>query len=393
MSYRQHEFRVQVAAHPIAYPVLRGLRRFGPAVRVRGLGVVVNDAGTARRLMVDGASFHRGGGSAADLWTAVFGPSVLLNMDGPEHTTMRRKLRDFFTPAYVDQLCAGVLGEPLARLSDRLERGGRVDVVDATRVMSGAVTSALIGFDVAGTLDEREAAYRGLVTKVDEITAMVKMGRMRLTPAQIARAKAIAAQVGAAAGRAWREGDENTAVGRMRGSGLTEEESRGLASAFLIAGTETISSLIPRLVALLHDHGDLPRIAEALRAGDNGPLDAATTEAVRLITPTPIIMRYAARESTVGRVTVHPGERILISTVNCAKAYGPFDLSRSHPPEIRRLWFGAGPHFCLGYPLAMAEVYAIVGAVLRHGPVRVVRRRAARGVFFPAYRTLDVVRA
>ncbi|TGJ98107.1 cytochrome P450, partial [Actinotalea fermentans ATCC 43279 = JCM 9966 = DSM 3133] len=39
---------MQRGAHPLVYPAFRALARRGPVVRVPGLGVVVNDAATAR---------------------------------------------------------------------------------------------------------------------------------------------------------------------------------------------------------------------------------------------------------------------------------------------------------------------------------------------------------
>jgi cytochrome P450 len=393
MRAAAHELRVQLAAHPLAYPVIRALSAIGPVVRVPRLGVFVNDAHAARQVLTDPQTFRTGGGGEADMWTPVFGPSMLVNMDGAEHRAMRRKLTEFFTPTYVKQLCADMLDEPLERMGTTLRRGGTVDVVDATKVMSGAVTSALVGFAITGSTAEREAGYRRLTHQVEQITGMVKLGKLSMSPQEIAKARAIAEEVGASASQAWAAGDENTAVGRMRQFGLTEAEARGLGSAFVIAGTETISSLVPRLVALLHDHGELSTVAEAFQRGDTAPMDTAITEASRLITPAPIILRNAAMPGRIGKVEVREGDRIVVSTLNCAKAYGRFDLTRTHPPELRRLWFGAGPHFCLGYPMAMAEIHSIVGALLRHAPLRVIRRQAARGVLFPAYQRLDVGRA
>jgi cytochrome P450 len=386
------ELRVQLAAHPLAYPVVRALSRVGPVARVPGFGVMINDADLARQVLTDPKTF-RTGGDEEGLWTPVFGPSVLVNMDGPEHRTLRRKLAEFFTPTYVKQLCADVLDEPVARMAAKLRRGESVDVADGTRVMTGAVTSALVGLTVTGSVLEREAGYRRFTHQAALITGMAKLGRMGFTPRHLAKARAIADEVGAATSLAWTAGDENTAVGRMRHFGLSEVEARGLASAFLIAGTETVSSLVPRLVALLHDHGVLPAVAEAFRAGDTGPLDAAIDETSRLIAPAPFILRNAAMPGRIGHITVRTGERVVVSTANCGKAYGRFDLGRAHPPELRRLWFGAGPHFCLGYPLAMAETHAIVGALLAQGPLRITGRRAAPGVFFPAYQRLEVSRA
>ncbi len=393
MRATAQELRLQLAAHPLAYPVVRVLGRLGPAVRVPGLGVVVNEAAVAREVLTDTETFRSGGGTEADLWTPVFGPSMLVNMDGPEHRAMRRKLAEFFTPAYVRQLVDAACTEPLARTAAALRAGRPVDVVRTTKVVAGAVTSALVGFTVTGSTAEREAAYLRMTGQATAIIGLVKLGKLSLSDRQVARARAIVADIGAATSLAWEKGDETTAVGRMRSFGLTEDEARGLASAFLIAGTETITSLLPRMVAVLHDHGVLAAVAAAYRDGDTGPMEAAIHETARLITPAPIILRNAVRSGRIGGIAVRAGDRVVLSTLNCARAHGRFDLARAHPPELRRLWFGAGPHFCLGYPLAMAEIHAILGTLAGPAALRITARRAAPGVLFPAYRRLEVSRA
>lgn len=393
MRAAAHELRLQLAAHPLAYPVIRVLGRLGPAVRVPGLGVVVNEAAVAREVLTDTETFRSGGGTEADLWTPVFGPSMLVNMDGPEHRAMRRKLAEFFTPAYVRRLVDTACAEPLARTAEALRGGRPVDVVRTTKIVAGAVTSALVGFTVTGSTAEREAAYLRMTGQATAIIGLVKLGKLSLDDRQIARARAIVAEIGATTSLAWEKGDETTAVGRMRSFGLTEDEARGLASAFLIAGTETITSLLPRMVAVLHDHGELAAVAAAYRGGDTRPMEAAIHETARLITPAPIILRNAVRSGRIGGVAVRAGDRVVLSTLNCARVHGRFDLARAHPPELRRLWFGAGPHFCLGYPLAMAEIHAILGTLSGPAALRITARRAAPGVLFPAYRRLEVSRA
>jgi len=388
-----HELRLQLAAHPLAYPVVRVLGRLGPAVRVPGLGIVVNDASAAREVLTDTETFRSGGGTEADLWTPVFGPSMLVNMDGPEHRAMRRKLAEFFTPAYVRRLVDAACTEPLARVAETVRSGHPVDVVRTTKIVAGAVTSALTGFTVTGSTAEREVAYLRMTGQATAIIGLVKLGRLSLSARQIARARAIVAEIGSTTSLAWEQGDETTAVGRMRSFGLTEDEARGLASAFLIAGTETITSLLPRMVAVLHDHGELAGVAAAYRAGDTGPMAAAIDETARLITPAPIILRNAVRPGRIAGAEVRAGDRVVLSTLNCARASGRFDLARVHPPELRRLWFGAGPHFCLGYPLAMAEIHAVLGTLFDTAALRITARRAASGVLFPAYRRLEVSRA
>jgi cytochrome P450 len=378
---RNWERRLYLTAHPVAYPLLRGVARRGPVVRVPGVGVVVNDASLAREVLLDGETFRKDGpGSPGDLWTPVLGPSVLLNMEGEAHRALRRRLADLFAPSYTEALCARVLEEPLARLTGRLGRGETVDLVDAARVLAGAVIGEVIGLD-AGT----ESAYRDLFHQGERIVSMVSLRTRRLSPSKVRRARAVLDPVGDIAAKAYLAGDASTVMGRMRALGLSADEARGAAGAFFLTGTETVATLLPRLIALLADHGQLSRVA-----GDGALLDRAVEEAMRVATPTPVMLRGVHRPAAVGGVAVRPGDRVVIATHNCCRAHGPFDLDRPHPPELRRLWFGAGPHFCIGYPLAMAQVRLVARTLLAAAPLTVTRRAAARGVLIPTYRYLAV---
>ncbi|MFC6085203.1 cytochrome P450 [Sphaerisporangium aureirubrum] len=367
-----HETRLHLAAHPLAYPLVRALARLGPVVRVPGIGVVVSDAATARAVLMDQAFRKDGPGSPGDLWTPVLGPSVLLNMEGEAHTALRRRLAPLFTPDAVASLVSGVLAGPLGELSARLGRGETVDLADEMRLMAGAVICRVIGMGEVSAADARALFADG-----ERVVSMVSLRSRGLGPRQIAVARRVLDRVGGIAAAAYEAGDEATVMGRMRSLGLSAAEARGAAGAFFLTGTETVASFVPRLVALLHDGGIRP-------GGDLGRL---VEEALRYTTPTPVMLRSVAAPSRVGRVAVRPGDRVVLATLNCTRAYGPFDPSRRHPPELRRLWFGAGPHFCIGYPLALAEIRAVAEVLLAHD-VRVVRRRPARRVLLPAYRHL-----
>ncbi|SNT31511.1 Cytochrome P450 [Actinomadura meyerae] len=381
MSGPDWERRLYLAAHPLAYPLLRGVARRGPVVRVPGVGVVVNDAAAAREVLMDGETFRKDGpGSPGDLWTPVLGPSVLLNMEGEAHRALRRRLTELFVPSYTEALCGRVLDAPLERLADRLRRGATVDLVDTARVLAGTVIGEVIGLEGGG-----EAAYRDLFEQGERIVSMVSLRTRRLSPAQVRRARAVLDPLGDIAAKAYEAGDESTVMGRMRALGLSADEARGAAGAFFLTGTETVATLLPRLIALLADHGQLGRVA-----AEPALLDRAVEEAMRVTTPTPVMLRSVHRPARVGGVAIRPGDRVLIATHNCCRALGPFDLDRPHPPELRRLWFGAGPHFCLGYPLAMAQIRLVTRTLLAAAPLKITRRAAARGVLIPTYRYLAV---
>ena len=69
--------------------------------------------------------------------------------------------------------------------------------------------------------------------------------------------------------------------------GLEYEEATALVVIIILAGTETSSSGLPRSLALLIDTGawaDIP-------PGDPAALDAAIDACLRLVTPSPMIIR------------------------------------------------------------------------------------------------------
>lgn len=223
----------------------------------------------------------------------------------------------------------------------------------------------------------------------ERITAMVGLRTRALSANQQHTARAVLGGITTSAATAYQAGGTTTVVGRMRDLDLSEAAAVGAAAAFFVTGTETVATFVPRLIALLCDTGELDRVS----AAPDELLDSAIDEALRVTTPSPAMLRSVAVPGRIGRIKVRPGDRIVIATHNCARALGPFDLDRPHPPELRRLWFGAGPHFCIGYPLAMAEIRTLARTALAHAPLRVVRRTATRGVLIPTYRVLEVARS
>ncbi|MEV6231470.1 cytochrome P450 [Saccharopolyspora shandongensis] len=383
MTAARWERRVQLGAHPLAYPLVRGIGRIGPVVRVPRVGVVVSEAATAREVLTDTEGFTKTGpGSPADLWTPVAGPSVLLNMEGDDHARLRRKLSGLFTPRFVEQLCERVAAEPLAALRAELAAGRAVDLVPVVRDLAGAVICELVG------LRADRADFARAFAAATAVTSMVRLGRSRLTPAQVARGRKALSELTGPAAEAFAHGGPESVPGRMRELGLSEQEALGAVAAFVLTGTETLVSYVPRLIALAHDTGWLPRLV-----AEPGRADDVVSEALRFTVPSPVMLRSVAAERTIGGVRVRPGDRVVIATISAAKGLGGFDPDRPHPPAVQRLWFGAGPHFCLGMPLAGAEIRAVLDAVLAAGGAAVVDRKVARRVLIPAYRSLVVRRA
>jgi cytochrome P450 len=239
------------------------------------------------------------------------------------------------------------------------------------------VISRLVGLDESA-FDDR------MFARVSSVTGYVTLARPRLGPRQLAAARGILGELGAHASRGY-AGDDSTVPGRMRALGLSEPEALGAVGAFVLTGTETIVSYLPRLVALLVDSGWHARLA-----ADPSGTDAAIAEALRVTTPSPVMLRAVTAPTRIGPVAVRPGDRIILGTYWADTALGDFDPDANPAASLKQLWFGAGAHYCLGAPLAMAQIRLALDALLAHPGLHITRRRPARGVLIPSYAELEV---
>jgi cytochrome P450 len=383
------ERRVHLGAHPLLYPLIRGLGRIRPVLRLPGLGVLVSEAGLVREVLMDQQRYVKNGptGSGA-LWTPVVGPKALVNMDGAEHRELRQRLGDLFTPRSVGGIVEPAAGSLQARLHSDLDSGRSVDLVDCVKELAGGVIARLLGVPDAapGRLPDKE-----LFNLASSISSLVRLGRPTLTVRHIAKGRSAVGILAGPAVAAYHHGDPGTFPGRLRELGMSEEEAMGIISAFVMVGTETLVSFVPRLVALLVDSGRIGALAE-----DRSAVPSAVNEALRFTVPSPMMLRDAVEAGVIGGTAVRAGDRILLSTIHAAKSLGGFDPSRAMPPQARQLWFGAGPHFCIGMPLAMAEINAALDVLLDRyleQPWAISARQVSRGVLIPGYKSLELTDA
>ncbi|GAA4283440.1 cytochrome P450 [Brevibacterium daeguense] len=389
------ENRVLYGAHPWVLPMLDRIAARGPIVRIPGLGVVVSEARLARSILMDRDHFSKTGRTAsAGLWTPVLGPSVLLNMEGADHLRLRRTISGIFTPKAVAELTADTAAGELAEAVARLESGLPVDVVKVATRIAGAIICRLTGLPVS------EERIGRMLAAIHGVTSMVRLHRPSLTPRQVEQAKAAMSDIVDPARQAWRAQDESTIPGRMAGLGLTEDEAVGAVGAFIVVGTETIVSFLPRLLALALDSRLWNDLVAERAAGSADRRDLLVEEALRVTVPTPVMLREATADVRVGGASaggfgIRAGERIIIATLMCCRNVGPFDPAARRAGELKQLWFGAGPHFCLGAPVATAQTDALLDALLdvcaRTGSgLRIVSRAEARGVLIPGYARLEI---
>ena len=69
---------------------------------------------------------------------------------------------------------------------------------------------------------------------------------------------------------------------------------------------------------------------------------------------------------------MRPGDRIVLATFAANRALGEFDPATNPAAQLKQLWFGAGVHYCLGAPLAMAQIRITLDALLARPTRRIV---------------------
>ena len=392
-SARAHEHRLLSAARP-ALPFLNWLGTFArPLLKVPRLGWITADPITARAVLNDPAHFTLlSEGGVGHLWAQILGDWVYELFDGPGHYDLRTRSRELFTEKTSFEFVERAWGQRIADASVAFEGGAKLDVADLSRILVGQMVITLLGMNVpTSATGDPDDAYREIFATGEQL-ASIALGTTADTvlPApKIAAARAIVETLTRHIDTSFATAASDTVIGRCRDLGLTIQETKGLATLLMVAGTETAASAMARAAALLYDTGEQHRLIAQPKL-----MEGAVREALRVTSPAPVIGRSVLADLTIGDSTLRAGERIMVLTWTANNLAGDYRVDRAYIPQNRQLWFGAGRHLCLGGPLARAELTKMIELLIGDGrPFRVVSRRYGRKVLIPAYESLVVVKS
>jgi cytochrome P450 len=139
------------------------------------------------------------------------------------------------------------------------------------------------------------------------------------------------------------------------GQALTPRLVAYNAVQMIVAGFETTRNAFSGGVLALLEH---PEQMAMLRADPHG-LRLAAEEIVRWSDPVISLMRVATADTRLGGHKIREGDRMILwlPSANRDEAVfeRPYEFDITRHPNLH-LGFGAGPHFCLGGPLAKMEI-------------------------------------
>ena len=329
-------------------------------------------------------SSHLGATQIRDAEDLGYVRRMMLNMDPPEQSRLRRLLTRAFTPRAVTRL-VGRIERRAHALVDTVAEKGEADFAKEIAADLPLLTLAdVFGipesdrwllFDWSNrVIGYQDAEYSmSAAFNPSEATDMARRAIDLRPPGPVnprSRAGmpdlyAYAHELGEYKRR--HPGDDiMTALMHQvddEGGQIAVEEFENLFWLFAVAGNETVRNGLPGgMYALLRHPGETAR----LRA-DRSLLGTAIEEMLRWWTPVMHFRRTATTDTVVGNVPVREGEKVVVwfSSANRDEAVftepSRFDAGRV-PND--HLTFGYGPHFCLGANLARAQMRAMFTAVL-----------------------------
>ena len=316
---------------------------------------------------------------------------MMLNMDPPEHSRLRRLLSRSFTPRAVAKLEDRIRGHARG-ICDRVlvSRNGECDfakdvaadlplltladvlgVPEQDRWLLFDWSNRVIGYqdpDYATSAEFDPAAGTSMAAEALAVRPVPdRNGRMPdpRTREGMPDLYAYAHLLAAEKRRHPTDDVMSILLGQTdEGAGqVSAAEFENMFWLFAVAGNETLRNGLPGACIALLEHQDAQ---DQLRA-EPALMGVAADEMLRWWTPVMTFRRTATAECDLGGQRIRAGDKVVVSFTSANRDEAVFadpdrfDIRRHPNPH---LVFGYGPHFCLGAHLARTQLRALFDEVL-----------------------------
>ena len=286
--------------------------------------------------------------------------SVMLNMDAPHHTRLRKIISRGFTPRAV-----GRLEEELAQRAQSIAKTavaqGSGDFVEQ---MSCELPLQAIAGLIGVPQDDRDKLFRWS----NEMTGAEDPEYADVDPAQSSMELIMYAMAMADERGKNPTDDIVTALiqADIDGEKLSDDEFGFFVIMLAVAGNETTRNSITHGMIAFADHPEQWELFKKERPG------TAADEIVRWATPVTSFQRTANEDTELAGVQIKKGERLVMSyrSANFDEEVfdNPQDFNILRDPNPHVGFGGTGAHYCIGANLARMTINLIFNAVADHMP-------------------------
>jgi cytochrome P450 len=312
----------------------------------------------------------------AETFSALDGPALadrpemrgtmLVSMDGAEHTRQRRLISAGFTPRMVGRLEEQMRRWAATIVNDALERGTCNFVQDVAYQLPMHMIADVVGIPV----EDRHWLFtltNDFLAAGDPEAGLSRQQQLAIQGEMFAYARAL--------GQRKREspGDDvwtilSTVEIETEDGGRTALGELELDLFFLlltVAGSETTRNAITQGLIALVEH---PEQLATLRAAASLP-ESAVEEILRWSSPVSYFARRATRDTTIRGVPIAAGQRITLWYPSANRDEDAFDdpdrFDILRAPNEHVAFGGGGHHYCLGANLARREIAILFEELLR----------------------------
>jgi cytochrome P450 len=325
---------------------------------------VISRYDDVRRLLADprlalDKRMSRGGYRGFELPPAL--EANLLNMDGADHTRIRKLVVSAFTARRVDSLGAAIEASCDA-LIDAFPGDGSADLLD----VYAAPLPVVVISDLLGVPGSDGAALREC-TQV-----LLKPEKSRPADAAAAVGRGIRLLAGVIAAKRAEPGDDvlSTMIAARDGADrLSEDELLSLAFLVLFAGYENSVNLITAATARLLAEPEQAARVRAQGSPHTPQMQQLTEEFLRHDEPaTNAIRRFPTEDVKVGGTVIPAGDLVYLSISAANRDAEAAARGAGNGTAEAHVSFGHGPHYCLGAPLARLETRIALWNLFRRLP-------------------------